>query len=85
MAEKDVVITYETLFELLRIEKGREELQKLDETFMQDVATYLEQKKSTFKPKPADNVFFSLDSNKAIVELENIKKILIYSKSTVHL
>lgn len=37
----EVSISYESLFELLRREKAREELQALDNTFYNDVAAYL--------------------------------------------
>ena len=45
MSDKEINITYETLFDLLRREKGREELQDLGETFSQDVVSYLEEKR----------------------------------------
>ena len=37
MDENRIVITYETIFELLRREKEREALQKLENTFLEDV------------------------------------------------
>jgi len=40
-SEKQVRITYETLYELLRREKSNDELQKLDESFFRDVIEYL--------------------------------------------
>jgi DNA replication initiation complex subunit (GINS family) len=77
MAEKDVVITYETLFELLRIEKNREDLQKLDESFFEDVQTYLNEKRISFESKESQSVLFAADEKeKTRLELENIKKIL---------
>ena len=33
MSDKEVNITYETLFDFLRVEKGREELQDIGKTF----------------------------------------------------
>jgi DNA replication initiation complex subunit (GINS family) len=83
MDEKDVVITYETLFELLRLEKNREDLQKLDESFFEDVLTYLNDKKATFESKESQSILFATDDKeKARLELENIKKILkeLYDK-----
>ncbi|MBU2561423.1 MAG: hypothetical protein KKD17_03930 [Nanoarchaeota archaeon] len=77
MAEKDVVITYETLFELLRIEKNREDLQKLNESFFDDVRAYLNDKKSSFDAKKSQSLLFAADDKeKARLEIENIKKIL---------
>ena len=77
MAEKDVVITYETLFELLRIEKNREDLQKLEESFFDDVRTYLNDKRLAFESKQSQSLLFAADEKeKTRLELENIKKIL---------
>jgi len=36
MAEKEVIITYDTLFDLARREKFRAELQKVDERFFDE-------------------------------------------------
>ena len=49
MSDKEVNITYETLFNFLRIEKGREELQDLGDTFSQDTILYLEEKRKKGK------------------------------------
>ncbi|MFC1741173.1 hypothetical protein ACFL3V_01410 [Nanoarchaeota archaeon] len=77
MSEKDVVITYETLFELLRIEKNREDLQKLDATFFKDVLEYLNEKKSSFENTESQNTLFAADEKeKSRLEFENIKRIL---------
>ena len=42
----EVNITYETLFDLLRRERSRNELQELEETFYEDVKKYLEEKQN---------------------------------------
>jgi len=78
MAEKDVVITYETLFELLRIEKNREDLQKLEETFFSDVLQYLKDKRADFETtaESQSTLFAADEKEKARLEYENIKKIL---------
>src|SRR3989344_4083177 len=60
MAEKSVVITYETLFELLNRERERPELQKLEQSFFADVVDYLREKriskrKSSSFPKRCRN------------------------------
>jgi DNA replication initiation complex subunit (GINS family) len=44
--DKEINITYETLFDLMRRERNREELQELSETFYFDVSTYFESKRS---------------------------------------
>lgn len=83
MAEKDVVITYETLFELLRIEKNREDLQKLDDRFFDNVLKYLNDKRTKFESKESQSILFAADEKeRARLELENIRKILkeLYDK-----
>lgn len=44
MADSELNITYETLFEILRLEKNRVELQKLDKDFFENVSTYIKEK-----------------------------------------
>jgi DNA replication initiation complex subunit (GINS family) len=69
-SEKEVNISYETLFEILRIEKDKEELQKLNDTFFVDVIAYLRSKDISLI-SAAPETKRKLDD-----ELENIKKIL---------
>ncbi len=81
--EKDVIITYESLYELLRREKSRPELQRLDQTFFNDVLKYLEEKKAIVESQgKKDSIFGSLEVEKTKKQLENIKKIIkeIYEK-----
>ncbi|MFH1064282.1 MAG: hypothetical protein V1729_04335 [Candidatus Woesearchaeota archaeon] len=83
MSEKDVVITYETLFEMLRIEKNREDLQKLDDSFFEDVLSYLKDKQASFESAHSEaNLFVTDEKEQTRLELENIKKILkdLYDK-----
>ena len=75
MENKEINITYETLFELLRREKNREELQKLDINFFVDVADYLKAKIELLK-KPKDDIFAADERRKAELQLVNIQKIL---------
>jgi DNA replication initiation complex subunit (GINS family) len=77
MADKEINITYETLFELLRREKNREELQNLDETFFNDVAEYLKEIKESIKQqKTKQDLFAAEELKKAEIQEENIRKIL---------
>lgn len=46
MEKRDVVITYETLFELLKQERDRSELQKLEPSFFTDLVGYLREKRA---------------------------------------
>ncbi len=68
-------ITYETLFEVLRREKNREELQKLSNTFFEDVIKYLADKNSMLNTQDK-KLFFGDDKEKMILQIQNIKKIL---------
>jgi len=79
--EKEVIITYETLFEILRREKTREELQKLPENFSDDVRKYLHEKKQTMLSISNDQ-FSDIEQEKTQRQIINIKKILneLYEK-----
>lgn len=72
---EEIKITYETLFELVRREKNREELQKLDDTFYIDVVNYLKDK-FELVTKPQRDLFSVTEKEKAMRELRNIQKIL---------
>lgn len=77
------IITYETLYELLRREKTHPELQKVEKTFIQDVKKYVEDKKSILESQKAkSSIFSSKESQITLKQLENISKILkeLYEK-----
>jgi len=77
MAEKDVNVTYETLFDVLRREKTRAELQELDKKFFEDVVGYLNEKnKVLVEQKSKIDLFSSTEKEKTEKQIENIKKIL---------
>jgi len=73
VALADVVITYETLFDLLRKEKGRQELQQLPVNFYGQVVAYLRQKQ---KDVDAAGGASSAGAQKALVQFRNVQKIL---------
>ena len=80
---REINISYETLFELLRREKNRDELQKLDETFFSDVAAYLKGKEDALEQlKTKEDLFAGEEKEKSEKQLENIRKILkeLYEK-----
>jgi DNA replication initiation complex subunit (GINS family) len=69
----DISITYDLLFDILKIEKSREDLQKLDEKFYKNVVEYLSTKESIIT-----------NSNTPIrereltrIQLGNVKKLLL--------
>ncbi|MBN1275377.1 hypothetical protein JXA12_03725 [Candidatus Woesearchaeota archaeon] len=73
----DIKITYETLFDLLRRERNREELQKLDPSFYADVLAYLAEKQALLERHGPQRVYdVSADAEKARIQFHNIKRIL---------
>ncbi len=74
---KEVVLTYETLYELLRREKSRDELQQLDEQYFRDTLTYLKEKQQAYDDNLVKNDIFSQsERDKLQIQLANIKKII---------
>ncbi len=69
-----VVITYETLFELVRREKSRGELQQLDKDFYRNTIAYLEQKKELLSSASDDDMFG--DSEQTQNQIIHIKKLI---------
>ena len=72
---QEIVITYETLFELLKRERERTDLQKLEPTFFSDTIAYIKDKKKILEAKN-DSVFAIEERKKTERQLENIYKIL---------
>ena len=72
---QEVVITYETLFELLKRERERADLQKIEPTFFSDTISYIKDKKKILEAK-SDSVFAQEERKKTERQLENIYKIL---------
>lgn len=74
---KEVVITYETLYDALRKEKSRDELQQVSATFLVDVISYLKEKQQAFDATQGKlDLFSSAEREKLTVQLQNIRKIL---------
>jgi len=74
METKEVNITYETLFELLKREKDMADLQKLDSSFFNDFVDYLNEKK---KMLGKEDALFSNDEKKKVErQIENAKRII---------
>ena len=72
---QEVVITYETLFEILQRERERNDLQRLELTFFSDTINYIKDKKKIVEAK-SDSVFAIDEKKKTERQLENIYKIL---------
>jgi DNA replication initiation complex subunit (GINS family) len=79
----NIKVTLESLYDILRNEKKREELQLLEDTFFIDVITYIRQKKAFLETKKdVDGLFSSGEKDKLEYEIRSIKRILkeIYEK-----
>jgi hypothetical protein len=79
----NIKVTLESLYDILRNEKKREELQLLEDTFFIDVITYMRQKKAFLETKTEnDDLFSSGERDKLDYEVRSIKRILkeIYEK-----
>ena len=79
----EVVITYETLYELLRREKYRADLQKLDENIYKDVVKYLGEKRAILESQAKkESIFASTEVEKTQTQIKNVVKILkeLYEK-----
>ena len=75
--EAEVVLTYETLYEMLRKEKSREELQQIDANFFKDTLSYLKDKQQAYDDNLVKNDIFSQsERDKLHIQIANIKKIL---------
>jgi len=72
----EIVITYETLYEILRREKFRQELQQLSKTFFEDVLKYIQEKQIILESQKSKDSIFSNESEKTQKQIESIKKIL---------
>jgi len=81
--DNEVIITYETLYELMRREKFRPELQKLNKEFFNDFIKYLNEKKIILESqKKKKSIFTSTETQKTQKQIENVKKIIkeLYEK-----
>lgn len=79
----DVIITYETLYELLMREKSRSEIQDLGNDFFNDVIKYVKDKRDILESqKSKDNIFAAREIERTIKQLGSIYRILkeLYEK-----
>jgi DNA replication initiation complex subunit (GINS family) len=68
-------ITYEQLFDTLRREKSRDELQKLEKNFYDQVRIFLSIKEDMIRAESVQGIN-SLAAQRAQIEFQNVKKIL---------
>ncbi len=71
------IITYEALYEVLRKEKNESELNKLDDSFFDDVVKYMQEKTSILNSqKEKDSIFAAKEIEKTERQIQNVRKIL---------
>ena len=71
------ILTYESLYEMLRMEKFRTDLQKIPSNFLQSVKTYLEEKSKIIeRQQEKDSSMFQSEVVATQRQLENVKKII---------
>ena len=77
------LITYELLYDILRREKTRVELQKLDKDFYNNIKNYLEEKIKILESlKQKSSIFSEKEIEKTSKEIESIKRLIkeLYEK-----
>jgi DNA replication initiation complex subunit (GINS family) len=72
----DITITYDVLYEILRLEKTRKELQELDKNFFKNLLSYLKEKHEILDTQQKENNIFSKEFEKTQKQIQNIKKML---------
>ncbi|MDP7140903.1 MAG: hypothetical protein QF506_00935 [Candidatus Woesearchaeota archaeon] len=75
--EKEIKVTFETLFDLLRNEKSRESLQKLESSFYTDVKNYILEKSFLMESQSkTSDLFSATERSKTEKQLTNARKII---------
>ena len=75
--QEDSLMTYEKLYEILRLEKYKKELQKLDVDFLEKVTRYINEKKIILQGFEAKQNMFANDSiTKTKRQLENARLLI---------
>jgi len=73
----ELIITYETLYDILRKEKTNVELQKLDDDFYKNATDYIKQKKEILSSQEKkQSIFTTIEVQKTRKQIENVQKIL---------
>lgn len=79
----EIKVTLESLYDILRNEKKKEDLQQLEGSFYVDVVSYMREKKALLERHDEDDeIFAGTEKDKLEYELRSIKRILkeIYEK-----
>lgn len=73
----NIVITYETLYDILRREKARPELQDLPNNFLEDLISYIKKKREILESQESKkSIFTSIEVQKTRKQIDNIQKII---------
>ena len=73
MEAKEMIITYETLFDLMKREKDRVELQRLEPEFFANVLSYLREKRQFASQQESASYDEKMKSHR---EMDNIRKLI---------
>lgn len=78
----EIIITFETIYEILRKEKFRQEIQKLDPEFFTNLVTYLKEKQAILDAQNGKTSIFSQEKERTQSEITNIRKMIkeLYEK-----
>ncbi|MBL7056568.1 hypothetical protein ISS07_06660 [Candidatus Woesearchaeota archaeon] len=71
---KEINVTYETLFEILKRERDSTEVQKVDPNFFEQFISYINEKKSVMLKE--DALFSDEERKKTETQIENAKRIV---------
>ncbi len=71
----EITITFETIYEILRREKNREDLQQVNPTFYNDVSAYIQEKKAILN-RDDDSEFFIEERKNTERQLVSIRKMI---------
>jgi len=74
MESKEINITYETLFDILKREKDTADLQKLDSGFFDDFVDYLNEKKKLLEKE--DSLFSYDEKKKVEKQIDNARRLI---------
>ena len=83
MVEEETIITYETLYDLLRNETYKPELQKLDPEFYKTSIQYLKEKKGILESQEKkESIFSDTETEKTSQQVKSILRIIkeLYEK-----
>ena len=71
----EIKITYETLYDILVLEKRSNEIQKLDHNFLRDILDYLREK-SQIMGVDSGSPFGAEEQKKALLQIDNARKLI---------